>query len=465
MTKNISILDEIDELNNSFTPDENKMGTAPIGKLLLSMSWPAVLSMTIGALYNIVDSIFVSMINADALAAVSIIMPMQSLIIAVGVGSGIGVNSLIARRLGAGNQKEADIAASTSVKIAIFNYIIFLIVGTFFSETFIRYFSSDSKIVGYGTTYMKIICCLSVFFLMQLALEKVLQATGNMIVPMIMAISGALVNLALDPVFIFGLFGMPKLGVSGAAIATIIGQSVAATIAVLTIIKKEHQVTITWFSLNFDWKIIKEIYDVGFPSMIMQALFSFMLIGYNWIISVSSAAIAVLGIYAKLQTLVFMPVFGVVQGAMPIMGYNFGAKKKERLMKVYKLTIIVALIIMIMGTILFVGFPKLLLNFFNSNEKMVEIGVPALRIAALSFIPASFGIMSSTMFQASGHGFYSLMGSLIRQCLVVLPFAYFLYNVFGIKACWYSLPLGEIIGLVYFILMMKYLYDKEIKYL
>ena len=445
------------------TNTANRMGSMPMGKLLATMAWPAILSMTIGALYNIIDSVFVAMINADALTAVSIVMPVQTLIIAVGVGSGVGVNSLIARRLGAHRYKEADKAASSSVKIGLFNYLLFLITGLFFSRPFMAYYTDNQDILNYGTTYMQIICCFSVFFLMQLALEKVMQATGNMVGPMVMSISGAIVNLVMDPILIFGLFGAPKLGVAGAAIATVMGQALAMFIAIYIIVKKDHVVNIKWFGEKLDWKIIREIYNVGLPSIIMQALFSFMMLGYNWILSSSAAAVAVLGIYAKLQTLVFMPVFGLNQGALPIMGYNYGARLKKRLMDSYYLSLAVATFIMLLGTILFCICPKQLLALFNANEEMYTIGIPAMRILSLSFIPAAIGIITSTFFQATGHGVYSLISSMLRQCVVVLPMAYFLLKSLGLTASWASFPVAEIIGLIYIVIMMKYVYKKEIK--
>lgn len=458
-------LSESRERENNDPKETNKMGTQPMGRLLASMAWPAILSMTIGALYNIVDSIFVSMINAKALTAVSIIMPVQSLIIAFGVGSGVGVNSLIARRLGARKYDEANKAASSSVIIGIFNFLIFLCVGLFFTKPFMHYYTNDEQIFSYGVTYMRIICCFSMFFLMQLALEKVMQATGNMKGPMIMSISGAVVNLVLDPILIFGLLGAPKLGVAGAAIATVAGQCLAMCIAIYITVKKNKQVKVQWFGYKLDWGIMKEIYAVGLPTIIMQALFSFMLLGYNSILSASAAAVAVLGIYAKLQTLVFMPVFGLNQGSLPIMGYNYGARHKERLMDAYKMSTMVAVIIMTAGTIAFLAMPKQLLAMFNADASMYEIGIPAMRILSLSFIPAAFGIVTSTLFQASGHGVYSLIGSILRQCVVVLPVAYIMFNKFGITASWISFPAAEFIGLAYIMIMLKHVYDKEIKFL
>ena len=456
-------IEQSDRIQDNLKEENNKMGTAPIGKLLASMAWPAILSMTIGALYNIVDSIFVAMISAKALTAVSLIMPLQVLIIAVGVGSGVGVNSLIARRLGARRFEEADKAASTSVRIGVFNYLFFLVIGLFLSSPFMNYYTNDPEIYNYGVTYMRIICCFSLFFLMQLALEKVLQATGNMVGPMVVALAGAATNLILDPILIFGLLGAPKLGVAGAAIATVTGQGVAMIVAIIIVVRQDHEVEIKLKGFKMDWKIVKEIYSVGLPSIVMQAIGSVMLLGYNKILAANVAAVAVLGIYFKLQSFVFMPVFGLNQGALPIMGYNFGAKNKDRLMKSYKLSLISAVIFMGVGTVVFNVFPHILLKMFNADAEMMEIGIPALRIISLCFLPAAFGVITSTLFQATGHGVYSLIGSLLRQLIGILPLAYFLYHTVGITASWASFPLAEMMDFTYSAIMMKVLYNKEIK--
>ncbi len=442
----------------------NKMGTMPIGKLLSSMAWPAILSMTINALYNIVDSIFVAMINEDALTAVSLILPIQMLMISLAVGSGVGVNSLIARRLGARKFDDANKAASISLRIAFFNYILFAIFGVFFATPFIKAYSDNPYIVENGISYLKIITIFSVFIMFQIIFEKVLQATGNMIAPMLISLSGAITNIILDPILIFGLLGFPKLGVAGAAIATVIGQAFAMFIAVIIVFRKEHQVKIQLKGFKMDWSIVKDIYIVGLPSIIMQSVASVMLIGYNAILAtVSTTAVAVLGCYNKLQSFVFMPVFGLNQGAMPIMGYNFGAKDKHRLMETYKKALLVAIIVMALGTMLFQLIPVQLLKLFSASDEMIAMGVPALRLISLCFLPAAFGIINATFFQGTGHGVYSLVASILRQLVGILPIAYILVKYAGISISWASFPLAEIIGLIYSLVMMKILYNKEIK--
>lgn len=440
------------------------MGTMPVRKLLISMAWPAVLSMTINALYNVVDSIFVAQISEDALTAVSIVNPIQMLIIALSVGSGVGINSLISRRLGAGRQDEADQAASTGIRIGIINYLIFFAVGLLVTGPFVgSYAAKGTYIFDAARTYMMIVCIGSLFLNVQVVIEKILQSTGNMIAPMICGLTGAIVNIVLDPILIFGLLGMPRMGVAGAAIATVSGQLCGMLAGVLIMIKGEHlvQVKIKEFKLN--WGVVLDIYKVGLPSIIMQSIGSLMLILYNMIlVAYSTTAVAVLGIYFKIQSFVFMPVFGLNQGAMPIMGYNYGARDKKRLMDTYKEGLKLALIVMGLGLLLFQLLPGGLLEMFDASPEMLRIGVPALRIISLCFLPAAFGIISSTMFQATGHGMLSLFASLLRQLVGILPLAYILIRLGGVTLSWASFPLAEIIGLTYSAVMMRRLYKKEI---
>ena len=443
---------------------ENKMGTMPVRELLVSMAWPAVLSMTINALYNVVDSIFVAQVSEDALTAVSIVNPIQMLIIALSVGSGVGVNSLISRRLGAGRQEEADQAASTGIRIGLINYLIFLLVGLFVTVPFVgSYADKGTFIFGAAKTYMIIVCIGSLFLNIQVVIEKILQSTGNMIAPMICGLTGAVVNIALDPILIFGLLGMPALGVAGAAIATVSGQMCGMLIGVVIMIRGEHLVEVKIKKFKINWKVVLDIYKVGLPSIIMQSIGSLMLILYNMILVVySTTAVAVLGIYFKIQSFVFMPVFGLNQGAMPIMGYNYGARDKKRLMDTYKEGLKLALLVMGLGLLIFQIFPAELLKMFDASQEMLRIGIPALRIISICFLPAAFGIISSTMFQATGHGMLSLFASLLRQLVGILPLAYILIRIGGVTLSWASFPLAEIIGLTYSAVMMRRLYKKEI---
>ena len=438
------------------------MGTAPIGRTLAAMAWPGILSMTINALYNIVDSIFVSRISQDALTAVSFVMPMQLIMVAMNIGTGVGVNSLISRRLGEGHLEDANQAASTGIRLAFVNYLVFLSIGLFFTNAFFRHYDPSPIIYEHGTTYMRYVFILSLFTAMELMLQKIMQATGNMIGPMLCAITGAVTNIILDPILIFGLMGFPALGVAGAAIATVIGQFFALLVAIL-FIKHQHTVKLTLSGFKVDWRVVKDIYAVGFPAIIMQAISSVMIIGYNTILAVEPVAVAVLGVYQKLQSFVFMPVIGLNQAAMPLIGYNYGARNKNRLMKTYKLALISAILIMTCGFIVFQLFPEVFLKLFNADESMMKYGVRALKRISICFFPAAFGIITSAMFQATGHGFYSLFGSLIRQLVGILPLAYILHSIGGAELSWFSFPLAEILGTLYLSTMLYRLYTKKIK--
>ncbi|MCQ2548104.1 MAG: MATE family efflux transporter [Clostridia bacterium] len=427
------------------------------------MAWPAILSMSISALYNIVDSIFVGMISEEALTAVSLANPIQMVIISFAVGSGVGVNSLISRRLGAHRQAEADQAASTGLWIALFNGILFLILGLIFTKPFVHMYYEDGFIAENAISYMSICLCLSVFICFQCVIEKTLQATGNMKSPMFISLSGAITNIIFDPLLIFGIGPFPELGVAGAAIATVFGQFVACTIAFIILLKGEHIVTITIKGFKLDWGIVKDIYGVGFPSILMQSIGSVMLIGYNAILAAfSETAVAVLGVYFKLQSFIFMPVFGLNQGLMPLMGYNYGAANKKRLMSCYKHGLVLAYIFMGIGFAIFQIFPEYLLKLFSAGPEMLEVGIPALRIISICFWPAAFGIITSTTFQASGHGFYSLFSSLIRQLVGILPLAYILSRIGGVALSWAAFPLAEILGTCYIIIVFRHLYKTEI---
>ncbi len=447
---------------------ENKMGYMPIRPLMISMSLPAIISMTINALYNIVDSYFVARISEDALTAVSIIMPLQLMIIAVGVGTGVGVNSLISRRLGARRQEDADKAATTGLILGFFDFLLFFIVGLLLPGLFVgSYAEPGTYIYTAARQYLTIVFCGSFFINIQVIIEKILQATGNMKAPMICSMAGAITNVILDPIMIFGLLGFPELGVVGAALATVIGQVVGFTIAVIILFGKrnrdKHLVNISFRGFRPEWRIIKEIYQVGLPSIIMQSIASVMNVLYNMIlVAYSTTAVAVLGVYFKIQSFVFMPVFGLNQGVLPIIGFNYGARNRERVKEARKEGIRFALIFMVIGLALFQLIPDKLLMIFDASPRMLEYGVPALRIISINFIPAAFGIMNGTVFQATGHGVYSLMCSFIRQLIGIVPFAYLLAKIGGVTLSWFSFPIGEVLGLIYSFIMLNKLMKNEI---
>jgi len=447
-------------------PTHNKMGEMPVGRLILNMSWPAILSMLIQAFYNVVDSFFVSRLGEEALAALTYVNPVQFLIISFGVGTGVGINSLISRRLGAGRIEEANLAACHGYRLAFFNWGLFAIIGLFFAKPIMNLMSDNPYIIESGVIYMQIITIGCVFVMVQITSEKILQATGNMTLPMICSIVGAVTNIILDPILIFGYGPFPEMGVAGAAIATVFGQFLSMCLGQYLLFAKEHSVKVRFRGWKFDKQIVKDIYAVGAPSILMQSIGSVMQFGMNLILgSLTETAVAVMGVYGRLQSFVFMPVFGMNQGVMPIMGYNYGARNRKRLMETYKKGFLIALGIMSVGLVIFQLFPSQLLSIFNAqgSQSMYDIGIPALRAISWCFIPASFGIMTSSIFQATGHGFISLWSSLIRQLVGILPLAWILAKVGGITLVWYSFPLAEILGTAFLIIMLVHIYKNEIK--
>ncbi len=427
---------------------DNKMGTMPMTKLIFSMSLPAIFSMTIQAMYNIVDSIYIGQYDLDGLTAMSFAFPLQMLLVAVTVGTAIGVNSLISRKLGEKDYEQANSAASHGLITCVFSYIIFLVLGLIAVTPFMNAYSNNEKIVEYGVQYLTIVLCFSIFSIIQVMIEKTLQATGNMIFPMFCQLIGAVVNIIFDPIFIFGVGFIPEMGVLGAAIATVFGQFCGMLFGVIVLICKKHDVKISFRNFKFDINSIKNIYAVGFPSIIMQSIGSVMIIGLNAILSASEASVTVLGIYYKLQSFVFMPCFGLNQGVMPIIGYNYGARNKKRLYSALKRGIIIAVVIMTIGTILMWTIPDLLLSMFGGTAEIMDIGVSALRIISLCFIPAAAGILLTTLFQAVGKGIRSLIMSFCRQLVILLPTAFILSKIFGLSAVWFAFPIAEFFALL-----------------
>lgn len=443
----------------------NKMGEMPVGRLIFSMSWPAVLSMLIQAFYNVVDSFFVSRISEEALAAITYINPIQMLMISVGVGTGVGINSLISRRLGAQRLDEANLAASHGYRMSFYNWFLFLFIGIFLASPIMKLMSDTPYIVENGTIYLRIVTIGSVFIMIQISTEKILQATGNMKMPMICSLVGAIFNIIFDPLLIFGMGPFPEMGVTGAAAATVLGQFLSMILGQIILFKGKHPVKVKLKGWKTDMNIVKDIYAVGAPSILMQSIGSVMLFGMNIILgALTETAVAVMGVYGRLQSFIFMPVFGLNQGVLPVMGFNYGARNKKRLMETYKKGFGAAFVIMLFGLILFQLFPQQLIAIFNAqgSKDMFEIGIPALRIISFCFLPAAFGIMTSSIFQAIGHGFMSLWGSLIRQLLGILPLAVILAKVGGVTLVWAAFPLAEILGTAYLAFALRYVYKKDI---
>lgn len=448
------------------TETQNKMGVAPVLPLIIKMSLPAMFAMLVQSMYNIIDSIFVSRLGEKALTAVTLSFPVQILMIAIGVGTAIGLNSVVSRRLGERRHEDANRAATHAVYLGFLNFLVFALLGIFFVEPFVSIFTEDEYIFANTVSYLKIITVFSIGIFLQINFEKTLQATGNMIYPMIFQMSGALINIILDPIMIFGLFGFPKMGVAGAGTATVIGQTAALIFSTYVILTKEHEVHISLKSYRFDCKTAKEIYAVGIPSIIMQSIGALLITGLNSIlISFSEAAVSVMGVYFRLQSFVFMPVFGLNQGLMPILGYNYGAKNKERMMQTLKYGIIIALGIMLSGTVVFFLFPAKLMGIFHATDEMLAIGVPALRIISLHFGLAAVGIVISALFQAVGIGKYSLYISAIRQMVVILPLAYLFSRLLPFRYIWYSFPIAEVVSIMFSFYFLKRLYDTKIRFL
>lgn len=427
--------------------EENKMGTMPVNKLLISMSLPMIISMLVQAMYNVVDSVFVAQISENALTAVSLAFPLQNLMIAFAGGTAVGVNALLSRSLGEKNQDHVNHTATNSVFIFLMTALIFMVGGLTLSHLFFTVQTSNAEIVAAGTQYSMIVVGCSIGLFSQFLFERLLQATGRTIHTMITQGLGAIINIILDPIFIFGLFGMPKMGVAGAAIATVTGQLIACLLAIVLNLKYNHDIQFQWKSFKPNIQIIKQIYSVGIPSIIMQSIGSVMTFGMNTIlIGFSTTATAVFGVYFKLQSFVFMPVFGLNNGMIPIIAYNLGARQSKRMFDTIKLAMIYATGMMLIGVILFESIPQILLGFFNASKAMIQIGTPALRIIAIHFLFAGYSIVCSALFQAVGKGTYSLLTSLIRQLFVLLPCAYLLSLTGNIHLIWLCFPLAEIVS-------------------
>lgn len=447
--------------------NENKMGTARMLPLIFSMALPAMFSMLVQALYNIVDSYFVSQISEKALAAVSLAFPIQNLLVAFAVGTAVGVTSLISRRLGQGRRRDAGAAAVHGILLGIGTSLLFAIYGAFFTTPFFQMFESDPEIVRMGDQYISICCIFCFGSFVAVMLEKILQATGNMIWPMVFQLVGAVTNIVLDPILIFGYFGMPALGVTGAAIATVAGQILSMIVSIVVIVFREQEIEITFKGFRFDWPTVKNIYSVGLPAIVMQAIGTVMNIAMNAILSgFSTAAYTVFGLYFKLQSFVFMPVYGLTQGLLPIMGYNYGAKNRKRLLSAMKQGCTIALCIMVAGMLVFLLLPDKLLTIFSASQELLSIGVPALRIICTCFVFAALGIVSSTLFQAVGRGTYSLVVSLMRQLAVLVPVAWLLAAVtHNVNAVWWAFPIAETVSLLVSAIFFARLYRKEIRHL
>lgn len=447
------------------TVAENKMGVMPVNKLLISMALPMMISMLVQALYNVVDSIFVAKLSEDALTAVSLAFPMQNLMIAVAGGIGVGMNAILSRSLGQKNMTAVNKSAAGGAFLEALGYLLFLIIGITLVRTFFVAQDASAEITELGVKYLSVVLIFSFGIFGQFTFERMLQSTGKTLYTMFTQMTGAIINIILDPILIFGLLGAPKMGITGAAVATVIGQICAAVFAFTLNKRKNHEIDFSFRKmLRPDGKIIKTILSVGIPSMIMQAIGSVMTFGMNKILIVfSSTAVAVFGVYFKLQSFVFMPVFGLNNGMVPIVSYNYGAENKERMIKTIKLSLCYAVGIMLLGLILIQIFPTQMLMLFNASEHMLSIGVPALRTISLSFIFAGIAIIFSSCFQALGNGILSMFVSIARQLIALLPAAYLLSKLNDVNLVWWSFPIAEIVSVTLSVIFFIRMYEKVIK--
>ncbi len=439
---------------------ENKMGTMPVGRLLFSMATPMIISMLVQALYNIVDSIFVARLSEDALNAVGLAFSAQNLMIGIATGTGVGINALLAKSLGEKKFEDANKIAANGVMLSLVGYVIALLFGLFGAEAYYRFQTDIPEIVDAGVAYLRIVTCYSFGLYFQITFERLMQSTGKTVFTMITQTVGAVINIILDPILIFTC----NMGVAGAAYATVIGQIFAAVLGFFLNHFYNREIRMDLKNFRPDLKTISRIYAIGIPSIIMVAIGSVMYyIMSKILIGMNKTASAVFGVYFKLQSIVFMPIFGLSNGLIPILAYNYGAKSKKRMMHALKLSLLVAVIIMILGTLIMQVFPDPLLLLFDASENMLGIGRVALRIISISFIAASLGIMFSAVFQSLGNGIYSMIVSFARQLIVLVPVAYLLSLTGKLEIVWLAFPISETVSLVVSIILFVIIYKRKIK--
>lgn len=445
-----------EQINKSDVNVENKMGTMPIPKLLFNMAIPMVVSMLIQALYNIVDSAFVGRYSSEALEAVSIAFPIQNLMIAVSTGTGVGINALLSRHLGEKKFDEANKTANTGIFLAICSYIAFAVIGLTVMYPYYSMQSDIHEVIVYGEEYLSIVTVCGFGLFGEIVAERLLQSTGKTFYSMLTQGTGAIINIILDPILIFGMFGLPEMGVAGAAIATVIGQCVAAVLGFILNIKVNKEIRIDIKSIfKPERKEIGKIYAVGIPSILMASITSVLTVGMNLILKkFSEDAITVFGIYFKLNSFVFMPIFGMNNGLVPILSYNYGAVKYDRIKKAVKLAMACAIAYMIVGLIVFQIMPDKLLMIFSVNSSVMSIGVAALKIISLSFLFAGVGIIGSTVFQAIGNPVHSLIMSVLRQLVIILPAAFLLSFLGNVDYVWWSYPIAEAVSFVLCLILL-----------
>jgi putative MATE family efflux protein len=429
---------------------ENKMAVMPMSKLVVTMSIPLMLSLLIQSLYNIVDSIFVAMLSEEALTATSLAYPMQMLMIAVGVGTGVGANAVLSKNIGAGSQEKIENTAMTGVYLSLMSTLVFVALGLFCTRPFIHAFTENDRIAEYGISYLSICMIFCLGSLVSTMFQRFLQAAGDTFYSMVSLIAGAITNLILDPILIFGFAGIPALGVKGAAIATVTGQWVSAIAAIWLNGVKNPTVKVRMTGFRMDAKTVAEIYKVGLPTIITQSIGSIMIASVNAILMpFSSTAVAFFGVYYKLQNFLFMPMNGLGQAAIPIVGFSYGAKNNERIKSAIRTVVPIAVGIALVATILFMAVPQGLLGLFSPSEKMLALGVPALRIIAVTFIPASITMVLGYSMSGLGNGLVNMIGTGLRQLIIFVPLLYVFASVFGVGHCWYAVWISEAAAVIY----------------
>ncbi|MBQ8067861.1 MAG: MATE family efflux transporter [Solobacterium sp.] len=443
---------------------ENKMGVMPVKKLIITMSLPMMISMLVQALYNVVDSIYVARLSESALTAVTLAFPLQNLMIALGSGTGVGINALLSRSLGQKKFDRSDAAANTGLLLTVFNAVVFLLVGMFAAEWFITTQTTDAEIIAAGADYLRIVTCCSLGIFFQLTFERLLQSTGLTIYSMISQAAGAIINIILDPIMIFGLLGMPALGVAGAAYATVIGQICAALIGLFLNLRFNKEIDFSFEKMfHPQLEIIQRIYAVGIPSILMMSIGSVMTYLMNLIlISFSTTAAAVFGVYFKLQSFFFMPVFGLNNGLIPVLAYNYGARNKNRIDEALTFSVMVAFGIMVLGTIVMNLFPAQLLGFFNASGEMLKIGVPALHIISVHFPIAAVCIVMGSVFQAFSQSIYSLIISIGRQLVILIPAAWLLAQTGNVNNVWWCFLIAETASLILSVYYFRKIYASHV---
>ncbi|MCQ2611443.1 MAG: MATE family efflux transporter [Treponema sp.] len=448
---------------------ENKLGTMPIGRLLVNVSLPIMISMLVQALYNIVDSIFVSRIDEGALTAVSLAFPIQNLMISVGIGTAVGINAILSMRLGQKNYEQVSKTAMNGLFLAFCSFVVFAVSSFFVIDPYLASQTADAKIIGYSKSYLSIVMLMSFGMFFGITFDRLLQSTGKTIFTMITQLVGAVTNIVLDPLLIFGIGPFPRMGIAGAALATVLGQIFGLVFSVIFNLKVNKEISFVFKGFKPDPVVIGQIYKIGVPSILVAAVGSVTTYGFNIIFKgfkgIADTAIAVYGSYFKLNSFIFMPVFGLTNGMVAIVAYNYGAQSKSRILKTVKIGLLAALTIMLIGTAAFELIPHVLLGFFNASDVMLSIGIPALRIIATSFWGAAIAISLGCIFQALGDAFYSMINSIIRQVVVLLPVAFLLSLTGNINNVWWCFPIAEVFSVGLSVIFFIRIYNKKLKHL